>query len=67
MSPISTNTSGDDLPLIFSRPKLADLEGLTGKGSNTLLFVCGPRGMVDAAEHHAHDNGWDFHTETFEL
>ncbi len=33
----------------------------------TLLFVCGPPGVAAACEALAHEQGWDFHTETFAL
>jgi predicted ferric reductase len=35
--------------------------------NKTLVFVCGPPGITAACEALAHEQGWDFHTETFAL
>jgi len=42
-------------------------DAVHAKKNKTLVFVCGPPGITAACEALAHEQGWDFHTETFAL
>jgi len=61
-------------PTEFTQGGRPDLSAFMALGSGddaspreTLVFVCGPDGMVSAAHAHAVTHGFDFHTETFAL
>lgn len=59
-----------DIPAVLAQ--LHDMDVATAKTNEsaaprTLVFVCGPPGMVDDAEDTARRHNWHFHTETFLL
>eukprot|EP00911_Craspedida_sp_UC1_P001887 UC1_evm2s1448 len=47
------------------RPPLGDIFRRQGPGSDTLVMVCGPEGMVADASEHAFANLYKFHSENF--
>lgn len=65
----ATTSSCKGLEIQLERPDLSEFmqPGGDTNASKTLVFACGPEGMIDQAHALANQFGYHFHAETFVL